>query len=87
MYSSGINASTTEKNWRKVNAMIPGNYSICHAAGDGDSIDFLTLSWGYDSANDAFHSLEKIARENGISPNECAVIRIIDREDADEFDH
>lgn len=70
--------------------MIPGPYAICHVtfASEGtDNPTYASLRWGYNSANQAYAALPAVVAEAGIPADECAVIRHIDREEAEEFRH
>lgn len=67
--------------------MIPGPFSIC-------KVDFLeatdapiltTLTFGFDSAEQAYAKLEQVAREHDTSPEDCVVLRIVEREEAHLF--
>ena len=68
--------------------MIPGPYAICHATvpdANSDSITYRTLSWGYDTANDAFNDIVAVAQKEGVNVDECRVTRDIDKAEAEEF--
>lgn len=68
--------------------MIPGPYSICHVSFDHQGADeaaYITLRYGYDSASQAYAALPAVAAEAGIPADDCAVIRHIDREEAEAF--
>lgn len=68
--------------------MIPGPYTIvrCHFPDEStDMPDYRTLKYGYDSAEQAWSALPIVAAEEGIAEEECAVVRIIAREDMSRF--
>lgn len=69
--------------------MIPGPYSICHVTfpDDSDGGTLRTLIYGYDTAKDAFNAIERVAADHGVPAEDCAVIRWIDEEEADDFQH
>ena len=67
--------------------MIPGPYSICYVffPDDSDSASFRTLRYGYDTAMQAFSAIGKVAEDSGVPESDCAVVRGIDREEAEDF--
>lgn len=67
--------------------MIPGPYSICQVdfPEASDAPILTTLIFGFDSAEQAYGKLERVAREHGTSPEDCVVVRIVDREEAHLF--
>lgn len=69
--------------------MIPGPYCICHVTfpHDSDGSFSRTLIYGFDTAKDAFKAIERVASDHGVPAEECAVIRVIEEEEADDFQH
>ena len=68
--------------------MIPGPYSLCkisYESEDSDSLVYTTLSYGYDTASQAYAERAKIASEAGIPEDDVCVIRQIDPEESAEF--
>ena len=67
--------------------MIPGPYSICQVyfPEESDAPVLTTLTFGFDSAEKAYGKLEQVAREYETSPEDCIVVRIVDREEAHLF--
>lgn len=67
--------------------MIPGPYSICHTkiSDSNDCVDYLTIKFGYDTAEQAYNSLPDVAKELNLKADDCIVIRHIEREEAVEF--
>lgn len=67
--------------------MIPGPYSICHVAqsDESDGSVHREFSFGYDTAAQAFGSLPQVASDSGVSPEKCAVIRSVDKEEMEVF--
>ena len=65
-----------------------GPYEICHAISQesSDGCLYKPLSWGYRTAADAYSRLAECAAKAGVPAVECTVIRIIDKEDASDFD-
>lgn len=71
---------------RKESIMIPGPYAIyAFTPDDSDGGIFHTLSWGYDTAADAFNALPQIAATNQAAEHDCVVLRLIDRDEAAQF--
>lgn len=50
-----------------------------------DSVNFIGLKWGYDTAAAAFADIAEVAKENNLEIGELTVIRLIDRDEADKF--
>lgn len=68
--------------------MFEGHYSICHATfpnPDSDAPVLTTLSYGYQSASEAYNTLIKVAEQSNVPPSECVVIRIIELDEAPGF--
>lgn len=68
--------------------MIPGPYSICHGVFEDEASEvptFKPLKFGYDTAEQAWKNLDAVASEEGVSPEECTVIRVVEREEAKSF--
>ena len=67
--------------------MIPGPYSILQTTyeGDSDAMSYMTLTFGYDTAEQAYSALGKVATDAGVPAEECIVMRIIEREEAADF--
>ena len=64
--------------------MIPGPFAICRIEFevDSDSAILHTLRWGYDSASQAFEDLKNVAIDSRVEPENCVVIRYVEREEA-----
>jgi len=67
--------------------MIPGPYAIyAFTPDDSDGGTFQTLSWGYDTATDAFNALPQVAAAtHNVAESDCVVLRMIDRDEAAQF--
>jgi len=68
--------------------MIPGPYSLCEVSFKDEETDcptYTTLSWGYDTAAQAYAARPKIAEENEVPEESICVIRVIDPGEAAEF--
>lgn len=59
-------------------------YMLCRAEpmdDNSDGLRFETVTWGYDSAAEAFRDLEKLLADGKYKDGELAVIRLIDVDD------
>ncbi len=67
--------------------MFAGRYEICKTdmIEGSDGLIYTTLVYGYCTAEDAYKALPQVAREEGVSADECAVIRLIDPDEAEQF--
>lgn len=68
--------------------MFEGPYSICHVTfpnPDRNAPVLTTLSFGYDTAHDAYENLIKVALDSNVPDTECIVIRIIELDEAPSF--
>lgn len=68
--------------------MIPGPYQIClchFPSGESETPDLKTLSYGYDTAVSAYDAIPQISMQHNVKPEDCVVIRPIDREEAQNF--
>ena len=68
--------------------MIPGPYEICLVTivdDDSDTATYRSVLFGYDSAEEAFNEIAKVAQENKLDPKDLVVIRFIDRDEAAKF--
>jgi hypothetical protein len=67
--------------------MIPGPFAICRIEfeDDSDSAILHTLRWGYDSTSQAFKDLKNVGIDSRVEPEDCVVIRYVEREEAELF--
>lgn len=68
--------------------MPSGPYSLCEVSFGNEESDcpiYTTLSWGYDTAAQAYAARPKIAEENEVPEESICVIRVIDPGEAAEF--
>jgi len=57
--------------------MIPGPYSVCKISfpeEDSDAATYVTIKYGYDTAEGAFEDISKLAEEEGIPVEDLVVI-------------
>ena len=56
-----------------------GPFEICHVTldDDSDSHVYRTLSWGYDTYEQAVSNVGEIATNNGVEQGDCVVIQVM----------
>lgn len=67
--------------------MISGPYAVCHVTfpGESDAATYRTLRFGYETARAAQDALADVAAESEVAWQECAVIRHINTDEAEQF--
>ena len=55
-----------------------GPYSVCqlHSGIAGDSPNYHTVKWGYDSWKEAYDDVANLSKEAGVPRDEYAVIKV-----------
>jgi hypothetical protein len=60
-------------------------YTVAEIEGT-DCFEHKCLSWGYCTASHAWADLPEVASRNGISADDCIVLRWVDQDEAEELD-
>jgi hypothetical protein len=63
-----------------------GPYSICRVElqDESDGVNYITISWGYDTEEEARRSLPKIVKDKGIQMENIAIVKAIFGPDLDQ---
>lgn len=67
--------------------MISGPYAVCHVTfpEESDDATYRTLRFGFESAIAAQDALADVAAESGVAWQECAIVRHINTDEAEQF--